>query len=71
MAYWEPICPDPNEIFVIEGYAKRKWFKLGASFFPEDAAVIVRELAAKGKKARSRKYIPHDHKVKPNGNETV
>ena len=67
MNYWEPICPTPFEIFVLEGRSekKAKWMKLGASFFREEMEAIAREFKETGRTSRVRKYIPHDHKRGP------
>ncbi len=57
---WDSICPTPFEVFVIEGQSDGKpdWYKLGATFFGEEAAAIVDHFTSQGRKCRYRKYIP-------------
>lgn len=61
---WEPICPEQDEIFVIEGLAKDdvggfpSWTKLGASFFEKEADAIAADFTRQGKTARYRKFTP-------------
>lgn len=64
MIYWEPICPRPFEIFVLEGRSekKAKWMKLAASFFSEEMEAMAREFRDTGRMVRVRKYLPYDHK---------
>lgn len=55
--YWEPICPAPFEVFVIEGKGQ-EWQKLGATFFEEEAMAVVANFRASGAEVRYRRYLP-------------